>query len=433
MQMNATLGSPAEMARSKMSGRFVLGLTVLSLLLSTARANERDARILLRTSDLRSAYLLRAGVVSYDPTDRAPRGLERQLKRHFDVVIGLLLASTPRSIETALARLETADDHTWSKAERTDRRERLMAMRYVQLRRLAAYRDRGLFPLNEGQSTEPAPIFVDEHDTACAVGQLMRWAGCGEGASSINQANNFVYVPDVSGGPISEWILDSGLTIEEAALIQPAYGWMLYPPALPDDALKPLANDWSTVVGDLRFSNFKLFNSGGNGNTPAVNALVYHDLCRGFFCSIDDPSDYDRVLIQFDVETTSPLLHFVRSPVATTLLVPQNESIYYSRNDISLFLSEDLTDLFFHHAEPNPDSLPRNGYYQIGFIEIVDPGFEATTRMTVVTEMLVSDGRPLEVQRLQFSVAQVPEPCAGGLLFCGCAAMFWRLRYRRPV
>ena len=51
--------------------------------------------------------------------------------------------------------------------------------------------------------------------------------------------------------------------------------------------------------------------------------------------------------------------------------------------------------------------------------------------MTVVTEMLVNDGRPVEVQRLQFYVAEVPEPSMGGLLFCGCAAMFCRRRHRR--
>src|SRR5215203_4696796 len=182
-----------------MGGRFVLGLTILSLLLSTLHANEHSPRILLRTSDLRSAYLVRAGAVSYDVTDRSPQGLKRQLQRHFDVVIGLLLASAPRSIETALARLEKANDHSWSKAERSDWREKLMAMRYVQLRRLAAYRDSGLFPPNDGKSMEPVPIFVDEHDTACAVGQLMRWSGRGDDVSSINKANNFVFVPDVSG------------------------------------------------------------------------------------------------------------------------------------------------------------------------------------------------------------------------------------------
>src|SRR4051794_20293871 len=63
----------------------------------------------LRISDLRSAYLQRAGVVRYDASNMSPDGLRRQLQRHFDVVLGLLLVSTPRSIETVLARLEAAD------------------------------------------------------------------------------------------------------------------------------------------------------------------------------------------------------------------------------------------------------------------------------------------------------------------------------------
>jgi hypothetical protein len=233
--------------------------------------------------------------------------------------------------------------------------------------------------------------------------------------------------PDVSGGPINEWILESGLTIEEAALIQPSYGLVLVRPAIPNDALNPLETNWSHIVGDLRFSNFKLLNGSNDGNTPAVNAAVYHNLCSGSYCSIDSGSDNGRVLIQFDVATTSPLLSFVRPAIATTLLVPQNQSINYSRNDVALFLSEDLTDLFFHHAESELGASPSNRNV-VGLIDIADAGFEATTRMTVVTEMLVSDGRPLEVQCVQFYVAQVPEPLSCELLFCGCAAMFCRCR-----
>src|SRR6185369_11211604 len=147
--------------------------------------------------------------------------------------------------------------------------------------------------------------------------------------------------------------------------------------ALPNDAVNPLATDWSRVVGDLRFSNFKLFDD--NENAPAVNASVYHNLYGGFFGIVDDGQDYDRVLIQFDVETTSLLLHFVRPAVASTLLVPlMNQSISYSRNDVSLFLREDLTSLFFHHAEPDLVATPNGGNFNgnfVGFIDIPDPTF----------------------------------------------------------
>src|SRR3954470_6935601 len=120
-------------------------------------ASEPNAEpaMVLKLSDLRSAYLLRSGIVHYDESHLSPAGVRQQLQRHFDVVIALLLVTTPKSIETALSRLQDADDHQWSANEQVTWRERLFEARYVQLRRLAAYRNRGLFPLNEGQADHP--------------------------------------------------------------------------------------------------------------------------------------------------------------------------------------------------------------------------------------------------------------------------------------
>jgi hypothetical protein len=177
------------------------------------------------TSDLRSAHLQRAGVVRYDESNRTPEGLRQQLHRHFDVVLSLLRLATPDSIELAVARLEAADDHLWTAQERTAWRHKLRAARHLQLQRLAAYRDRGIFPLNEGQSANAVPIFVDRHGTACAVGHLMRCAGWNDAVDSIAKSNNLVYVPDAPHSAIAAWVLTSGLTLEEAALIQPGYHW----------------------------------------------------------------------------------------------------------------------------------------------------------------------------------------------------------------
>ncbi len=178
----------------------------------------------LNLSDLRSAYLVRAGEVHYDATANTPEGAKAQLQRHFDTVIGLLLVTTERSIDTALARLEAADDHSWTDAERAEWKKQLLSSRYLQLQRLGFYRDRGQFPQNEGQSAEPVPIFVDKHDTACAVGQLMRWSGWSNQVADIHAGNNLIYVPDAAKSAVAEWALTSGLTLEEAALIQPPYG-----------------------------------------------------------------------------------------------------------------------------------------------------------------------------------------------------------------
>ncbi len=196
----------------------------------------------------------RAGVVRYDESNTTPEGLRQQLQRHFDVVLGLLRFATPDSIEPAAVRLEAADNHSWSDSERTAWRQKLLAARLVQLQRLAAYRDRGIFPLNEGQSTQAVPIFVDRHGTACAVGHLMRCSGWTNAVDSIAQSNNLVYVPDATQSAIAEWVLTSGLTFEEAALIQPGYPW----PGAQFDASAYEPGESTLEQDGLRFSNFRL-------------------------------------------------------------------------------------------------------------------------------------------------------------------------------
>src|SRR5437899_2288753 len=93
--------------------------------------------VVLKLSDLRSAYLLRARVVRYDDHATA----SDQLRRHFNTVLGLLLYSTRQSIEVALDRLESSREESWSVDERTVWRQRLLEHRYQQIQRLALYRE----------------------------------------------------------------------------------------------------------------------------------------------------------------------------------------------------------------------------------------------------------------------------------------------------
>lgn len=54
------------------------------------------------------------------------------------------------------------------------------------LDRLHEYRLRGRFPHNDGYSGQ-SPVFIDEHGTACAVGQLIIDSGHGELARTVSQ------------------------------------------------------------------------------------------------------------------------------------------------------------------------------------------------------------------------------------------------------
>ncbi len=233
-----------------MTGRVAVVLLVALLSSAFHRADASTS-----IADLRSAYLQRAGIVRYDESNATLEGPRQQLQRHFDVVLGLLGTDTPRSIEVAVRRLESADNHAWTAEERSDWRQHLLASRLVQLQRLATYRDRGLFPLNEGQSAQPAPIFVDRHGTACAVGHLMRCSGWTNDVDAIAKSDNLAYVPEALKSAIASWVLTSGLTLEEAALIQPGYFWL---PNGQVDASAYEPGELTLEVEGLRYSNFRL-------------------------------------------------------------------------------------------------------------------------------------------------------------------------------
>ena len=101
--------------------------------------------------------------------------------------------------------------------------ERLAAQRRTNLVRLRKYAAEGKFPLNSDFTDQLVPYFVDELGTACAVGHLMRLDDHGQLVEAISLEANHVQIEDVRKGPLVEWILKSGLTQEECALIQPSY------------------------------------------------------------------------------------------------------------------------------------------------------------------------------------------------------------------
>ena len=215
------------------------------MLLSPTIASQRSDFL---ESELRSAFLVRQ-MAAAEPMDNLQH--RELLQQHFDAVLARLIRNTEASIATAVDRLECHNNACWSAATRNRIAANLRRQRGLNLRRLQAYAQQGRFPQNEGQSPVPLPIFVDSHDTACAVGHLMRLSGWGTVVETIRANNNFVYVTDVSDGPLLEWVLQSGLTYEEAALIQPGY---CNTGALETTVFDEAAQQ-SLVVGDLVLSN----------------------------------------------------------------------------------------------------------------------------------------------------------------------------------
>lgn len=100
----------------------------------------------------------------------------------------------------------------------------VQAARATQLQRLGDYRERGLFPRNLDVPHGKVPVFVDDRGVHCAVGYLMHRSGADHLVDRIASTRNLARVPELLDEPgLPEWLDSVGLSVEEAARIQPQY------------------------------------------------------------------------------------------------------------------------------------------------------------------------------------------------------------------
>lgn len=98
----------------------------------------------------------------------------------------------------------------------------LQAERARNLDRLHDYWVAGVFPRNDVVDY-PTPIFIDDGGRACAVGYLMIESGWGDAARAVSHQQNLAFVEGIESPKLGEWVAQSGLTVQEAAWIQPFY------------------------------------------------------------------------------------------------------------------------------------------------------------------------------------------------------------------
>ncbi len=96
--------------------------------------------------------------------------------------------------------------------------------RSLLLDELARYRRRGRFPINGEFTRSPAPVFVDPYGTRCAVGHLLEISGQGALVRFIARTRNNARVRELAALPeLRAWLTAAGLSVDEAARIQPEY------------------------------------------------------------------------------------------------------------------------------------------------------------------------------------------------------------------
>jgi hypothetical protein len=141
-------------------------------------------------------------LVSVDP-DREHRRVEvARLRAHFDSVDAELRAPTALPLTPA------------------QRRSRATLIGW-----LRDYREAGSFPLNDRFPDRAMPFFRDSRGVLCAMAYLIKRSGRRDLVDRIAATRNNAFIPELAGDPeLSAWLDSTGLSLAEAARIQPFYG-----------------------------------------------------------------------------------------------------------------------------------------------------------------------------------------------------------------
>ncbi len=100
--------------------------------------------------------------------------------------------------------------------------DKQLANRLLCLDILHTYRVAGVYPKNTRHNIT-IPYFIDDFNTACAVGHLIRETGFENVACRISNEMNYAYLEDMPYPEIAEWANLMGFEVDELKWIQPAY------------------------------------------------------------------------------------------------------------------------------------------------------------------------------------------------------------------
>jgi hypothetical protein len=89
---------------------------------------------------------------------------------------------------------------------------------------LHEYRAEAVFPRNYDFADKRVPCFIDRDGKICAVGYLIEKTAGREVAEQISASHQYEALLAMNDRLVDDWINASGLTREECAMIQPAYG-----------------------------------------------------------------------------------------------------------------------------------------------------------------------------------------------------------------
>jgi len=133
----------------------------------------------------------------------------------------------------------------------------------------------GVFPRNYDYKDSRKPCFIDKDNRICAVGYLIEHTAGRRIAEDINNKHKYDRILAMNDDLVDSWIISSGLSKEECAMIQPTYG---PPPATSYNYISPAYGISSSLLGGVNLSlntlNAVQLSKGANNKTVAIVGLI---------------------------------------------------------------------------------------------------------------------------------------------------------------
>jgi hypothetical protein len=233
------------------SSRLAIAASVLILIL----ASSLDSRHLLLTN-ARSLHLWHEAV---------------RLRAHFD------------SVDSELGRR----DVLLLSAERRESRATLRGW-------LREYRDEGRFPVNDRFPDRAMPFFRDGQGALCAMAYLIGRSGRPDLVDRIASTRNNAFVAELANdAELSGWLDSVGLSLGEAARIQPSYEPV---PEVPEDqAVKASYALTSIVVSGASFTTFGINLISPSRPSAWAGVIAGSAAIIAGAANLDGPGDSDKV------------------------------------------------------------------------------------------------------------------------------------------
>jgi hypothetical protein len=144
---------------------------------------------------------------------------------------------------------------------------------------LHEYWTAGIFPSNYDFPSERMPCFIDRKGNICAVGYLIEKTVGRNLAEQINARHKYEFILQMNEPLVDEWAKEYGLTLEECAMIQPAY----WPPTPPEPITRSveIKSSYGISSGVVSGMNLVATISNFSHTSSTSNTVAYVGLFTG--------------------------------------------------------------------------------------------------------------------------------------------------------